>query len=220
MSLLTTHQLSKSYSGASETRLLFEDLSLSVDKEEFIGITGPSGCGKSTLLNILSSLDTPSQGHVVFDGTQIDRLGDTELAKLRNQHFGFVFQTPHHLPTKTVLENVLLPLQYQGSPILKSQRVRAQSLLASVDLKHCQNRLPTFLSGGELQRMVFVRAIVNHPEIIFADEPTGSLDRENAITILELLRAETKKETSVIMVSHDSSAIEYCTRSIALDQQR
>lgn len=193
-------------------------VSLEVRAEEFVAVTGPSGSGKSTLLNLLSGLDTPTSGEVFFRGESLASLRDRQLARLRNEAFGFIFQTPHILPYKTVAENVALPLQYDHRRSAAAMQSSVDALLSYVGLSDLAPRYPTTLSGGELQRLVFARALVNNPAVIFADEPTGSLDAENSRRLLELLREQAHCGTPIIMASHDPRAIEYSTRRIDLDK--
>lgn len=190
--------------------------SLQVHSGEFLTVTGPSGAGKSTLLNLLSGLDRPSEGEVLFRGVSISSLAERKVAVLRNSHFGFIFQTPHLLPGKTVLENVALPFHYGTVTPLNRIRKRCEDLLEYVGLAEVASRYPTTLSGGEMQRVVFARALVREPEIIFADEPTGSLDGLNAQRILNLLKEQTTKGCTVIMVSHDNEAIAFGSRIVQL----
>ncbi len=193
-------------------------ISLQVQRGEFLTITGPSGAGKSTLLNVLSGLDRPSAGSVRFQGTSISSLREQRVALLRNVYFGFIFQTPHLLPGKNVLENVGLPFHYGEAVPAAEIRQRCQDLLDYVGLGKVAFRYPGTLSGGEMQRVVFARALARRPQIIFADEPTGSLDAKNARRILSLLKAQTTEGRTVIMVSHDTEAIRFGTRVVGLEK--
>ncbi|MEM7294679.1 MAG: ABC transporter ATP-binding protein, partial [Pseudomonadota bacterium] len=193
-------------------------LSLSMQAGELLVLTGPSGSGKSTVLNLLSSLDAPTNGEVRFAGQSLSQMTPRELADLRNARFGFVFQLPHTLPHKTVLENVLLPCLY-GSPVAyNSARDLALELLDYVGLSAMADHFPSTLSGGELQRVVFARALVREPQVIFADEPTGSLDAENSHRLLGLLREQTEIGKLVVMATHDGEAMKYATRHHSMDK--
>jgi len=192
------------------------DVSLDCKQGDFLVITGPSGSGKSTLLQILSTLDTPDAGEVLYQGQPLSSLSASELALLRNTSFGFVFQTPHLLPHRTVLENVALPFRY--GPRETGERIRAacMRMLEYVGMADFSNRLPTSLSGGEMQRVVFARALVREPTVIFADEPTGSLDEDNANRLLDLLEEQTHQGRAVVMATHDPAAMARGTSEIRL----
>ncbi|MEM8501023.1 MAG: ABC transporter ATP-binding protein [Pseudomonadota bacterium] len=185
---------------------------------ELLTIVGPSGSGKSTLLSILGGLDEASSGHAWYDGIEMSQLDAVQRARLRNRSFGFVFQTPHVLGYKTVKENVALPLNYVTSNDMSNGAARVNSLLNYVGLADKADRYPNTLSGGELQRVVFARALLMEPSVIFADEPTGALDAGNSILILDLLRDQTRNGKLVIMATHDATAMSYGTRSIELDK--
>lgn len=181
-------------------------------------ISGSSGSGKSTLLNILSGLDRPSSGEVEFRGQSLLDLNDTALAALRNTSFGFVFQAPHTLPYRTVFENVTLPFQYGPPTPAAELKRRARELLDYVGLGDCAQRYPNTLSVGEQQRLVFARALVREPEVILADEPTGSLDGDNSRKILGLLRDQADRNRTILMVTHDDKAMDIGTRHIHIDK--
>ncbi|PID41993.1 MAG: ABC transporter ATP-binding protein [Proteobacteria bacterium] len=193
-------------------------VSLSIDKGAFLIITGPSGSGKSTLLNILSGLDRPSSGNVFFLGTSLTQLTPQQRALLRNNRFGFIFQSPHLLLDKTVLENTLLPFSYGKRVDAAESRKRCMDLLEYVGMAHLAHRYPNTLSGGEMQRVVFARAICRKPALIFADEPTGSLDGDNSRKILNLLKEQTNKGRTVVMVTHDPEAQEYSSSQLLLNK--
>ncbi len=195
-------------------------VSLKTEEGEFIGIAGESGAGKSTLLNLLSGLDTPTTGQISFDNQIYTKLDFSEMAQFRNHNFGFIFQTPHMIFHKTVLENVLLPWQYSKGHDRKQIKERAYQLLDYVGLKGFESRKPIVLSGGELQRVVFARALLLEPKIIFADEPTGSLDSKNSQIILDMLKQQSRNGITVVMVSHDMEALGYSDRNIALKRHQ
>lgn len=202
---------------AGERRVIaLDDVSVRCAPGEFLVLSGPSGSGKSTLLNILSGLDRPDAGETRFRGRALSAMNDAELAVLRNTMFGFVFQTPHLLPNRTVLENVALPFRYGPRECPERARKACMEMLEYVGLADLRDRLPNGLSGGEMQRVVFARALVREPAVIFADEPTGSLDRDNARRILDMLHAQTEQGRAVIMATHDEEAMGRGTRHIRL----
>lgn len=203
MSLITLDQISKSYRepGGNHVVPVLRDISLKIEAGESVAIVGPSGCGKSTLLNILGTLDSPDSGKYELDGEVIAGCSAERLAALRSEKIGFIFQLHHLMPQCSVLENVLLPTLATQSP--GDARQRAESLLAEVGL---QDRLlwkPSQLSGGERQRVAVVRALINSPKVILADEPTGALDEKNAESLTTLL-VDLQKKTgvSLVLVTH------------------
>ena len=183
----------------SEVRAV-DGVSLSIDEKEFIGICGPSGSGKSSLLYLLAGLRLPSEGTVRFDDREIHRLSIDERAEVRRKHFGFVFQNSFLIPYLTLLENVIV---LAGHP---SGAKKAEQLLESLHLQDLRNRFPYQVSAGERQRAAIARAVFHDPEIVFADEPTASLDRENAERVVSLLRSHTKKG-SLVLVTHDETIL-------------
>ena len=196
---LELKSISKIYENGS-LRQVLDDISLTINTGEALAIIGPSGSGKSTLLNIMGTLDQPSSGSVLFNGTEIGSFNEPSLASLRNQHIGFVFQKHYLLPQLNVLENVLVPVipQRDKTKHLAAQ-TRAMDLLDKVGLADKLYRLPGQLSVGECQRAAVVRALINEPELILADEPTGSLDNESAAHLGDLL-ASLRKDFAVAMV--------------------
>jgi lipoprotein-releasing system ATP-binding protein len=205
--LLECRHVSKSYmnpSGEGETQVL-RDVSLTVEKGEAVAITGPSGSGKSTLLNILGGLDKPSSGSVLFSGTDLSPQSDAELSRMRSREIGFVFQMHYLLPQCTVFENVLipiLPLKLSREKD-KEARDRAVRLLDRVGLGGHTHHFPAMLSGGEMQRAAVVRALINRPKVVLADEPTGSLDRDSSDQLGKLLvTLNREEETTLIVVTH------------------
>jgi lipoprotein-releasing system ATP-binding protein len=203
MSLITLSHISKSYRepGSDQVVPVLRDVSLSIKAGESVAIIGPSGCGKSTLLNILGTLDVPDSGTYTLDGASMEKSSPQQLAAIRSEKIGFIFQLHHLMPQCTVLENVLLPtLALKTSD---SARERAESLLASVGLQDRLNWKPAQLSGGERQRVAVVRALINQPKLILADEPTGALDEKNAEALTTLL-LDLQKTTgvSLVLVTH------------------
>ena len=204
--LLELKNIRKDYQTPSgnETVTVLKDISLQVKQGEAIAIVGPSGSGKSTLLNIIGALDRPTAGIVNFNGKDLSALNDSELAKIRNKEIGFVFQLHHLLPQCTVLENVLVPtIPLKSEKDDGSAETRAKQLLTRVGLEKHFNYFPAHLSGGEQQRVAVVRALINKPKLILADEPTGSLDQVSASNLGKLLIELNKEEgVTLIVVTH------------------
>jgi ABC-type lipoprotein export system ATPase subunit len=204
--ILELKNIEKSYpspSGDGETFIL-KNLSLQVAKGETLAVTGPSGSGKSTLLNIIGTLDRPSSGEVTFEDNNLLRLNEKQLAELRNQRIGFVFQLHHLLPQCTVLENVLIPtLMVKSAEAKKALAARAEKLLQRVGLGGHLLHRPAQLSGGEMQRAAVVRALINQPLLLLADEPTGSLDQNTSQNLGKLLvELNQEEEVTLIVVTH------------------
>jgi lipoprotein-releasing system ATP-binding protein len=181
---------------------VLKDISLKIDSGQAVAIVGPSGCGKSTLLNLMGGLDRPTSGQVLFAGRDLATLGDAELAKIRNRDIGFVFQLHHLLPQCTVLENVLVPT-LAGKRADASARERAEQLLERVGLKDRLSHRPGELSGGQRQRAAVARALINRPQLLLADEPTGALDEEASSGIADLLVELNRAEgVALVVVTH------------------
>lgn len=203
-SILELKQVTKWYESSPERRIL-DQLDFNVARGDSFAIVGPSGCGKSTLLNILGTLDTPSEGEVIVDGTSTSGLSEKEISTLRARHFGFIFQMHHLLPQCTALENVLVPtLALEERPDQAIVSERAKELFEKVGLADKLDSRPGQLSGGERQRVAVIRALINQPKLLLADEPTGALDEENAEKLIALL-VDLNRETdlSLIVVTHD-----------------
>jgi lipoprotein-releasing system ATP-binding protein len=202
--VLEAKNISKSFTDGKTTVEVIKDLSLQVKAGEFISIVGSSGSGKSTLLHVLGGLDGPTEGEVFLNGKRFDTLGEAERGYLRNQHLGFVYQFHHLLPEFTALENVAMPLMLRAGTTYKQSKEQAEYLLNRVGLSHRMTHKPGELSGGERQRVALARALVAKPELMLADEPTGNLDRKNAVKIFELL-SELRSEFNMAMliVTHD-----------------
>jgi len=202
MALVELRNVSKIYHlGGEEIRAL-DDLSLDIQEGEFISIIGPSGSGKSTLMHILGCLDSPTSGTIKLDGTMIQDASARELARIRNRKIGFVFQFFNLLPKLNVLQNVELPMIYSGLPARK-RRERAMEALKMVEMENRARHRPMQLSGGQQQRAAIARALVNHPKIVFADEPTGNLDSHTGEVILELFRTLSHQGRTIALVTHD-----------------
>lgn len=204
--LLELKNISKTYeipSGEGQA-IVLRDISLQVNQGESIAVVGPSGSGKSTLLNIIGALDRPTSGIVTLTGKNLADLEDSELSKIRNQDIGFVFQLHHLLPQCTVLENVLIPTIPLGlNREDENVKIRAKELLEKVELEKHFYHFPAQLSGGERQRVAVVRALINTPKLVLADEPTGSLDRESSKNLGQLLLQLNKEEgMALIVVTH------------------
>ncbi|MDZ4287549.1 MAG: ABC transporter ATP-binding protein [Prosthecobacter sp.] len=206
MPILQLQSASKSYRepGSANVVSVLRDIDLTIDAGESIAIVGPSGCGKSTLLNILGTLDAPDSGSVILDGESVAQCSVARLAEIRSQKIGFIFQLHHLMPQCTVLENVLLPtLALKDKSGAVSATQRAEKLLAEVGLKDRLSWKPAQLSGGERQRVAVVRALINQPKLILADEPTGALDEKNAEALTGLLlNLQQSTGVSLVMVTH------------------
>lgn len=219
--MLELINVQKSYQSSIEGRRLdvLKGITLRVGDGESVAIVGPSGCGKSTLLNIIGALDRPSSGRVLLDGDDLRGRDERQLAKIRNERIGFVFQLHHLLPQCTMLENVLIPtLAGNRGETREALEEKAVGLLERVGLKEWLYHRPGELSGGQRQRVAVVRALINSPKLLLADEPTGSLDKEAAERIMELLVELNKsEEVSLIVVTHSGKLAEKMSRVLELD---
>ena len=196
--------------GKMDTPVLL-GIDLHVRPGEFLAIMGPSGSGKSTLLHILGLLDRPSGGSYRLDGSEVSDLSDDELARLRNDKLGFVFQAFHLLPKSTALDNVLLPFTYAGH-FPEDAHERARRALGRVGLEHRLHHRPGEMSGGECQRVAIARALVNDPEVIFADEPTGNLDQRSSLEVISILQGLHAEGRTIVLVTHDMAVGCMCRR--------
>jgi lipoprotein-releasing system ATP-binding protein len=202
--LLQAENIHKTYSGKTDPVHVLMGVDITVNKDDLTAIVGASGSGKSTLLHILGGLDRPDQGTIHFRNTDLSRMDDTELARFRNSNIGFVFQFHHLLPEFTALENVFMPGLIAGKPI-QEIKDRAEYLLKETGLENRLEHRPAELSGGEQQRVAVARALMNEPEIIMADEPTGNLDERNTEKLLSLLLdLKSKERTAIILITHDT----------------
>ena len=199
----------------SEVVKVLKGIDLLINKGEYVALMGPSGSGKSTLMNILGCLDTPTSGSYILNGKDVSQMSDDELAGIRNKEIGFVFQTFNLLPRTTALDNVALPMVYAG--FKKPERVeRATSVLTQVGLSDRMDHKPNQLSGGQRQRVAVARALVNHPSIILADEPTGNLDSKTSVEIMGLFNEIHSNGNTVILVTHEEDIAAYAHRVIRL----
>jgi len=217
--LLQLKNISKGYGemGTHSFRPVLSELNLEIGKGEKIAIIGPSGSGKTTLLNLIGALDLPDSGEVIFDGKNITGYSKKELATFRNQHLGFIFQLHHLMPQLNLWENVLLPLLPQGNTISKEQKEWAEYLIKKVGIWEQRNQKPSEMSGGECQRTAVVRALINRPELILADEPTGALDEENANALSELLiQLSDDENVTLVTVTHSTELAEQMDKKYIL----
>lgn len=218
--MLELINVSKDYQSPADTGSVsvLKDITLKIEKGRSIAIVGPSGCGKSTLLNIIGALDRPTAGRVLFDGNDLAKASDIELAGIRNSEIGFVFQLHHLLPQCTVLENVIVPtLADKNRSLRKEVEERAVSLLERVGLKDWMLHRPGQLSGGQRQRVAVVRALINQPKLLLADEPTGSLDEHAAQNIAELLvELNQSEQVTLILATHSIKLAEHMGQVLEL----
>ena len=213
--LIEVKDLKKQYENEEVVTKILHGVTFDIDKGEFVSIMGPSGSGKSTLMHILGFLDTLSEGSFFFEGQDVSKLSDDQLAIMRSKKIGFVFQAFNLLNRSTTLENVMLPLLY--TDVSKKERVaRATELLQQVGLGHRLQYSPNKLSGGEKQRVAIARALVNNPEVIFADEPTGNLDSKSGLQVMKILQDLNETGHSIILVTHEKYTAEHAKRIIRL----
>lgn len=218
MNIISAEKVSKSYRIEDREIAVLKAVSLAVDKGEFLVVEGRSGSGKTTLLSLLSGLDKPSEGRIIVDGRDITDVAEDDLAPLRNAIFGFVFQSFHLVPALTALENVMFPAEIKRD---RQAQKRAKALLQRVGLSHRYDNYPHQLSGGEMQRVAICRAVINHPKIIFADEPTGNLDSESGRLILDLmLEFHREERATLIMATHNREISALADRIIRLTDGR
>jgi len=215
MNIITLKNISKIYQVGSEEVHALRDVSLTIDKGEYVAIMGPSGSGKSTLMNILGCLDTPTHGIYSFKGVKVSEMNDNELAEIRNREIGFVFQTFNLLPRSDALHNVELPLIYAGIPSAE-RKERAREALVRVGLETRIHHKPNELSGGQRQRVAIARALVTEPSIILADEPTGNLDTKTGEEIMLLFNEIYEQGNTIILVTHEEYIAKHAERIIRL----
>jgi putative ABC transport system ATP-binding protein len=214
--LIELSDVTKSFTLASGTFQALKNVSLKIPKGQLIAITGKSGSGKSTLLNIIAGIDKPTHGSVSINGVQVEKLSESALATWRGKNIGVIFQFFQLLPTLTILENVMLPMDFCSSYPKGERRERALALLEQVNIKEQADKLPSTLSGGQQQRAAIARALANDPPVIIADEPTGNLDSQTATSIFELFAALTRSGKTVLIVTHEKDFSLYFENVIAI----
>jgi putative ABC transport system ATP-binding protein len=215
MALIRLHQISRRYQMGGETIHALREVSLEIQKGEYVAIMGPSGSGKSTLMNLLGCLDTPTSGTYELNGSQAGQMDDNQLAEIRNKEIGFVFQTFNLLPRSNALRNVELPLIYAGIPS-EERRQMALEALSNVGLADRVHHRPNELSGGQRQRVAVARALVNKPSILLADEPTGNLDSKTGTEIMALFEQLADRGNTIIVVTHEEAVARHARRIIRI----
>jgi len=215
MALIETNDLWKTYTMGDEEIHALRGVSIQIEKGEYVAIMGPSGSGKSTLMNLIGCLDTPTKGTYLLNEKQVSTMNDNELARIRNEEIGFVFQTFNLLPRATALHNVELPLVYAGISA-KERLDRARAALEKVELGARMNHKPNELSGGQRQRVAIARALVNNPSILLADEPTGNLDSKTGVEIMALFARLHEAGNTIVLVTHEADVAAYAHRQILI----
>ncbi len=215
MNIINIEHIAKVYQVGTEEVHALRDVSLRIDKNEYVAIMGPSGSGKSTLMNMLGCLDTPTSGKYEFNGVSVSQMSDNDLAKIRNKEIGFVFQTFNLLARSDALHNVELPLIYAGVSA-SERKERAEQALMDVGLKERMHHKPNELSGGQRQRVAVARALVTRPSIILADEPTGNLDSKTGEEIMILFNEIYEKGNTIILVTHEEYIAEHAARILRI----
>ncbi len=217
--MITLERIGKAYDLGVVKVTALESLSLTIERGEYVAVMGPSGSGKSTLLNILGILERPTDGSYVLEGYDITRLPDRQQARIRNRHFGFVFQSFNLFSELSAMENVMLPMSYAGVGASERRR-RAGELLDRLGLADRLHHLPTMMSGGEQQRVAIARALANQPDLILADEPTGNLPSEKGQQILEILEDLNRQGVTIVMVTHNDAQGRRAHRCLRLKDGR
>jgi putative ABC transport system ATP-binding protein len=213
--IIRLDKVHKDYFMGSSVIHALDGVSASIKKGDFVAIMGPSGSGKSTMMNMVGALDLATKGEIFLDGKDIEHLGESELAQIRGKKIGFIFQTFNLIPTLTALENVMLPMFFQG--VSKEERVvRAEKLLEKVDLQDRMDHLPSELSGGQRQRVAIARALANNPDVILADEPTGNLDSKTGKEILKMFVELNKEGKTIIIVTHDENVAKHARKVLKM----
>ena len=213
--MIKLQNITKTYQQGKMTVPVLKDINLTVSEGEYVAIMGPSGSGKTTLMNVIGCLDLPTSGTYILNGQEVDKRSETELAKIRNQTLGFVFQQFNLLPKETALANVMLPLVYAGVP-RKNREGLAQRALEKVGLGERLKFRPNQLSGGQQQRVAIARAMVNQPKVLLADEPTGALDSKAGLAVMELFEALNREGVTIVMITHEAEIAECAKRIIML----
>jgi len=215
MALIETRELWKTYVMGSEEIHALRGVSMEIERGEYVAIMGPSGSGKSTLMNLIGCLDTPSKGSYLLNSKQVSQMNDNELAQIRNEEIGFVFQTFNLLPRASALQNVELPLVYAGVAA-RERHERARMALDKVELTSRMTHKPNELSGGQRQRVAIARALVNNPSILLADEPTGNLDSKTGAEIMALFSRLHQAGNTIVLVTHEADIAAFAHRTIHL----
>ena len=214
--LIELINVTKSYPVASGNFSALKNVSVKFGSQQLVAVTGKSGSGKSTLLNIITGIDKPTSGSVQINGVRVDKLPESELASWRGKNVGVVFQFFQLLPTLTILENVMLPMDFCNTYPKKDRKARALSLLDMVDIGEQANKFPSALSGGQQQRVAIARALANDPSLIVADEPTGNLDSQTAAAIFKLFATLAKSGKTVIVVTHEREFVSYFENIVSI----
>jgi putative ABC transport system ATP-binding protein len=215
MALIKLDKISRRYQMGAETIYALREVSLAIERGEYVAIMGPSGSGKSTLMNLIGCLDTPTGGTYELNGIQVSEMDDNQLAEIRNREIGFIFQTFNLLPRSDALRNVELPLIYAGMPFEERRQV-ALDALTNVGLSDRIHHKPNEMSGGQRQRVAVARALVNRPSLLLADEPTGNLDTKTGTEILALFAELSKKGNTIIVVTHEEDVARHARRIIRI----
>jgi len=218
--IVRTVELVKNYYMGTQTVHVLKGLNLSFDEGDFVALMGPSGSGKSTLLNVLGCLDKPTSGSYFLGGTDVTRMDDDQLSEVRSTYLGFIFQSYNLLPQYTVVENIELPLLYQGIKLDDATKERCVALADLVGLGDRLDHRPLQLSGGQQQRVAIARSLVNDPHLILGDEPTGNLDSRTSLEIMQMLRDLNKSGKTIIMVTHENDIAAWARRVVRLRDGR
>ena len=213
--IIKTENLTKDYETGTQVVSALKGINLSVEKGEFLSIMGPSGSGKTTLMNIIGCLDSPTNGSYFLNDKSVSKLDDDELAKIRNDEIGFVFQSFHLLARNTAFDNVMLPLKYAGIGKEEATK-RSNYVLDLVGLSSRAKHTPSELSGGQQQRVAIARALVNEPSILFADEPTGNLDSKTGQDVMKIFKDLNKNGQTIILITHEDSIAKQSNRIITI----
>ncbi len=216
--MIILQNVTKTVQSGTEDLTILDDVSLTIPDGQFVAVTGASGSGKSTLLGLIAGLDAPTSGEILIDGANVTTMSEDELAELRSEQIGFIFQSFHLIPSLTAFENIIIPMEILG---LKDAKQRAKQLLSDVDLNNRGHHYPTELSGGEQQRVAIARAFANQPKILLADEPTGNLDSKNGNHIFDLMTELHKQHNvTLILVTHDHMLANKAQRQVILKDGR
>ena len=213
--IIKTENLTKDYETGTQVVSALKGINLSVEKGEFLSIMGPSGSGKTTLMNIIGCLDSPTNGSYYLNNKSVSKLDDDELAKIRNEEIGFVFQSFHLLARNTAFDNVMLPLKYAGVSKEEATK-RSNNVLDLVGLSSRSKHTPAELSGGQQQRVAIARALVNEPSILFADEPTGNLDSKTGQDVMKIFKDLNENGQTIILITHEDSIAKQSNRIITI----